>query len=625
MTSELLQTGEVGQRTLIKAAVTVVDIEALADVFLNPLSAPLSDIFLDALPANAERFGSAIAKIEKGENPTRAAAKRSTSAIVPGKITEEERSLFGLFRSSAAFTVFQDAVPLFIVTLYSIWGEVTQRMMALIQVKRIFVWETQTVEGRWLYDMRFQVFHGDHLIVAVIGIMGLAIWSVGFLLVLFGKLHANRHRLSEKDIITNFGYFYNGLEPHMFWWDIVAKKFDILCLYFISFTEVFHDPRAKLIMYLGFAGMFWAAHSISQPFDGRQNQLANRLEGDGLSVRFLTLFILQCLLVLNSNPVLNVVIATSLIAINAMFLAKVVFLLLMEISGGSEEAEARQQLASQGAKKAAAMINIKGGNPLRQLLIKIGYKMLTFFFKPIIALVFKLAAMMLSLRGRVAKEVPHVVWNGWGHNFVILTPAIAEGERKCFDLITPWMQRMYRLFDDDQRCFLSHIVSKFVDHVLTTAECQQLPSCIMDILFGLPGALKAERASPSAKPLPFHLRVAQRIGQVVPVTANPVSVQVALTTKSSFSHGQELPSTAATAEDLNAALMFIQHLSTEEVLQFLEEASRQAPVCDERCASAGADIDGKASTLQLPSEHEAELAVDAGCIPPFAIIGHMQL
>jgi hypothetical protein len=47
--------------------------------------------------------------------------------------------------------------------------------------------------------------------------------------------------------------------------------------------------------------VFWPFHGAYKPYDARQNSLLDRLEGWGLVVRFLPLFMVSCLLTANGN------------------------------------------------------------------------------------------------------------------------------------------------------------------------------------------------------------------------------------------------------------------------------------------------------------------------------------
>ena len=71
---------------------------------------------------------------------------------------------------------------------------------------------------------------------------------------------------------------------------------DVLSCYIATYTHIVFDAKAKLIMYMGIAGFFWALHNQAMPFDARSHGLIHRLEGEGLMTRFLTLFLVQILL-----------------------------------------------------------------------------------------------------------------------------------------------------------------------------------------------------------------------------------------------------------------------------------------------------------------------------------------
>jgi len=81
--------------------------------------------------------------------------------------------------------------------------------------------------------------------IAILACVGLAIWSLGFLLITAALIH-RRHRagrLQELSTMRDFGYFYNGYEPQFWWWDLFVKRGDVLVVYIATMADIAPDAR----------------------------------------------------------------------------------------------------------------------------------------------------------------------------------------------------------------------------------------------------------------------------------------------------------------------------------------------------------------------------------------------
>ena len=156
-----------------------------------------------------------------------------------------------------------------------------------------------------MVDMRVKLFGGDHRLVGVVGVVNILVWSIGFVALICVAIFRKSKHLRNFTTLRAFGYFYNGFELEYFWWELLVKRMDVLCCYIVNYTHFVYDMKAELILYMGIAGFFWAVHNRAMPFDARAHGLVHRLEAEGLRTRFVTLFLVQILLVANCPMYVN--------------------------------------------------------------------------------------------------------------------------------------------------------------------------------------------------------------------------------------------------------------------------------------------------------------------------------
>merc|ERR550532_2607825 len=93
---------------------------------------------------------------------------------------------------------------------------------------------------RWVMDTDVGLGQGNHLYVAIIASVGLSVWSVGVVVLLFCWVYTRRRHLQEFTTKRMLGYFYNGLEADKYWWELVVKRVDLLLIYLITYTQILH-------------------------------------------------------------------------------------------------------------------------------------------------------------------------------------------------------------------------------------------------------------------------------------------------------------------------------------------------------------------------------------------------
>merc|ERR1712100_471972 len=118
--------------------------------------------------------------------------------------------------------------------------------------------EILSEELRWMVDMRVTLFEGDHVLVGVIGAASISVWSIGFVVFIYVAIRRKSKHIRKFRTRRSLGYFYNGFEPQYFWWELFVKRVDVLCCYVVSHTHLVYNAKAKLIMYMAIAGVFWA-------------------------------------------------------------------------------------------------------------------------------------------------------------------------------------------------------------------------------------------------------------------------------------------------------------------------------------------------------------------------------
>ena len=95
-----------------------------------------------------------------------------------------------------------------------------------------------------LSQVRMEFGQGTHQYLVVLACCGLLAWSVGFLVVIFVRMYGRRDRF-RPEVMLHYGYFFVGLEPKYWWWDILVKRMDLLLLMGVTYTNVIESARAS--------------------------------------------------------------------------------------------------------------------------------------------------------------------------------------------------------------------------------------------------------------------------------------------------------------------------------------------------------------------------------------------
>jgi len=421
--------------------------------------------------------------------------------IVHDDTTKPTYPVFSLFQSTDVKTVLKDSIPVYLISLYSIWDMITQRFLIAIQSKSLFVTDVETglSEPRfvWLGDMRLEVFSGDHILVGLFAGIGLTVWSGGFIIFIFFVLRSHKEILMEPKILRRFGFFFNGLEPDWYFWELLVKRVDVLLVYLVTYTQFVPDIKAKLILYLVIAGTAWALHNGARPFDNRVNGLLDRLESRCLSTRFLTFALLQLLLIADAPPEVNAVVAVVLVVKNTWCFLSLAMSWAMEVWGDNPAMVAGATVAAQAAaKNAAGKIEIgpSGGTGPLACLQAIAQRFLKGMAGKLIILLPKLVIGPLSRERNVLRvRVPLFVWLGPKMGVVVHTHQDTN-PAGCFRrTVRRAIQAFYKLSDDAQRAFAAEVCGQIFDHLLTNGGFHTLPDMTFDFVFTFPIALRRVR------------------------------------------------------------------------------------------------------------------------------------
>ena len=472
--------------------------------------------------------------------------------------------IFGLARSSLFSHVKADTAPLLWIGIYTIWDEVTVRAFASIHSVTLPLAtvdrtpDDSSNELRWMQDVRLKVFEGHHYWVGIVGVIGVIFWSAGFVAVVFVAILRNSKHLEDFQTLRRFGYFYNGFKPDYFWWELLVKRTDVLLTNVVTYTHLVYDVKAKLILYMGIAGFFWAFQNRAQPYDQRSNGLIDRLEGEGLRTRFLTLFCVQILLVVNCPMFVSSIAAILLLYLNAKFVAMMTIIIINEFAAKFVVKKAEPGMP-------ASVDDQKEGDNAKDTV--------TLVFRKIRALFVKFILPVFSVvhitKKELANKVPRFVWTKPGGDVLV----IEHRNRIARVSLQHVVANLYGLTSAAQKRHASKLIGEMILFLLKDCEFNAVPSRLVDFIWVFAIALRrAEEMYPerrhaaddviremhnicneSAYSTPMLSRA-----PLADVFALPFREQRTFLTMDRHVH-------ACCAEDLAGAIMFLHRLGQDKV------------------------------------------------------------
>lgn len=469
-----------------------------------------------------------------------------------------EYDVFGILRGPELRYIIVDAFPVYVIALFTVWDLITKRYLFALQSQEVLINAGGTLESqsRWLGDMRFVMWGPEHQPVAIIAYCGLGIWSLGFLVVLALILRRHQDDLKTPAMLREYGFFYNGLEPHHYLWELSTKRIDLLIVYFVTYTAYVYDVKGKLIVYLLIAAIAWAAHSRAQPFDDRLNSMLDRLETRCLQTRFFTLALIQVLLVTAQPLEVNFVFAGAILGVNMYVIVSTGFLLAMEIVGTHFE-------SARSAKRKTLPDRVK----------------FAVMYVPL-----QIARPIVRERKYLEDHCIRFLWHGLGLGVKVVQTCGDQGSRFT-KLWRTGIRNIYGLSSNSQREYAARIVGQIYDHVLAQGSATYLKPELMDFAFALPIALRNVRKELCEGEIMSIEAIAEEIetlskgaamhedriiplppSRFMPTTIQPLDAPT-LRKKALKPHQMEF---SVTAEDLCCSLMFLHTLDKIGLHTFIE-------------------------------------------------------
>jgi len=458
--------------------------------------------------------------------------------------------IFDLFRNTKVITVLQDACPAFLITLYSIWEVATRRYLLALNAMRIPIKIGEDEQGVdimqrrdfWVQDMGLKAMTGGHEVVSMLGFAGLIIWSIGVPFGTFLVCRLRCRRLQEGGTKRLLGFFYVGLEPTYYWWELCVKRADVFVIFVVAYSHFFQTQKAKLITYMGLAAIAWTFHAATQPFDNARGRLVDRTENLALKTRFVSFFLINMMLLLDGGLVVNSIAAVVVLGMNAFLILRTTITILTEIVGADRTRMVRKRPAR--ATCAARMAGVVRG---------------------IKDLVLGSLRALENERLKHQREVPVIVWYGVQQHASIW---IGDQSRKQSNLLLYHIaRRLYNTDDDSQKEYAIQTICEMFLHAMMFGSMSCWPSDIFDRLILLPIAMRRvqERHNlGTAKPDPTWIKceichiMKNSASDAELANSNALDAEDVL--KPRYFQRHEDFEYYATADDLADALVYLQGL-----------------------------------------------------------------
>eukprot|EP00401_Gymnodinium_catenatum_P001680 CAMPEP_0117466754 /NCGR_PEP_ID=MMETSP0784-20121206/5305_1 /TAXON_ID=39447 /ORGANISM="" /LENGTH=1034 /DNA_ID=CAMNT_0005260705 /DNA_START=54 /DNA_END=3158 /DNA_ORIENTATION=+ len=423
-------------------------------------------------------------------------------------------TVFGLFRDTRLASVLADSLPILLVGLYSVWGIVTKGLLTSMQSK------TYLQESRWLVDPGVRWGEAEHTAVAVLAIFGVVLFSFGMNVALFMVLYRRKTKLRQFNTLRTYGFFFNGFEPDWYHWELVHKRMDVLAVYVVTYSNIIPKVQGRLLLCMTFAGFAWALHCEALPFDDRHNELLDQCERFGLRSRFMSVLMLQMLVLFKAQgfDLMVNVCAASLVVGNAWYLIIMGMLIIYEFSMNST---ARQS----------------GGRGNRCL-----------------ALFRRFSYALAKEKAAVAEVAPSFEWLGIGNGVNIGKKRQLKifehfsSPRGCFRYL---IRSLYGLGHTAQLVYASKLFGKIMDHLITNAKVTRMPGAFVDFVFLLAMCLRSH---------PLEVDVDTMLRDIAEKCE----------AYSSASDDVVLDGRMVCAEDLSRALLYLHRLDIDEIRKLLD-------------------------------------------------------
>eukprot|EP00438_Fugacium_kawagutii_P036172 Skav232959 [mRNA] locus=scaffold1735:75908:77953:- [translate_table: standard] len=254
---------------------------------------------------------------------------------------------FGLFiRKPGLTALFKQTLPVIWPTLIAIWPQLLSEFLSLTWCTPVN--EDGCVRERLVPHPDVVCFSDDHLPTFLIAVIGLTIWCVGIPGSLFTVIYCLGKKRQELESRRKYGLFIRGLEPGMWWWDLVIKRADIALMMLVAYTSVIGDETAKIFVFAFISGIALCLTAWLKPYSNNQGEILDLLEMGLLTTRFVLYFSVAMMLVVVPSPTAIRIFASSVLvmlcAISAVTVLHIIAQFLRIESRGEEEDEDRLQL-----------------------------------------------------------------------------------------------------------------------------------------------------------------------------------------------------------------------------------------------------------------------------------------
>ncbi|KAL8432332.1 hypothetical protein ACSSS7_004699 [Eimeria intestinalis] len=195
----------------------------------------------------------------------------------------EEDRLFLMFRYiplpgetvwRRVYKFFEDMIPIYVTVLFFIYTSTTRSMLSLLDCTAIEFGDqygsSYHLTAAMSVECDFSV-HSEFFKFAVLGALGLLLWSIGIPLGAFLVLFVKRKNLNSRETRLKYGFLHNGFVRKYWYWETVAfaRKFCVMVISSVVLLPSSGESAARIMITIAIAIAFNILHLRCQPFDKR--------------------------------------------------------------------------------------------------------------------------------------------------------------------------------------------------------------------------------------------------------------------------------------------------------------------------------------------------------------------
>lgn len=168
----------------------------------------------------------------------------------------------------------EDMIPIYVTVLFFIYTSTSRRMLSLLDCTYIDFGGSHGSKSflRAAMSIECDIQPGStYFKFFSLGIVGIAMWSVGIPLGAFLVLYTNRKSLNSRETRLKYGFLHNGFVKKFWYWETVvfARKFAVLIISSVFLAPTSDQSGARLWLSFVTAVAFNIYHLRCQPFDKR--------------------------------------------------------------------------------------------------------------------------------------------------------------------------------------------------------------------------------------------------------------------------------------------------------------------------------------------------------------------